>query len=361
MMKAIRVTVFVAGFAALAVFGLARLWPQVPVDAAPTAPGAVPARLVCSGYVDCRWGQVMLQPVRAGRVTQVLAKERQAVSKDAPLVQLDDHLVRLQEQEAALAVEAAQVQLAKARDGVKQYQARRTQAEAAEHAAHAKYIAAQHLLTIEEQLHEQGYSSKDRLGATRAQLDAANALVEVERYRVTEINAVDPELEVKLAQLQLSRSQARLERARQEREEYLLRAPVNGLVLRVQAQEGDLLGPTSPRPAVWLAPEGAWIVRAEVSQEFAGRVRENLDVQVEDEAGGGVLARGKVAEVSDWFLPRRQHSLLPTAVNTGQTLECVVELREGQAQLRLGQHVRVRILADQPAPESSTQLGGTRR
>src|SRR5262249_16890182 len=127
------------------------------------------------------------------------------------------------------------------------------------------------------------------------------------------------------------------------------RAPVDGLVLRVQAQEGDLAGPTAPRPAVWLAPAGAWIVRAEVSQEFAGRVREGLGVQVEDEAGASVLARGRVAEVSDWFLPRRQISPLPTGVNTGLTLECVIELQEGHAPLRLGLRVRVRVLADQPA------------
>jgi hypothetical protein len=112
------------------------------------------------------------------------------------------------------------------------------------------------------------------------------------------------------------------------------------------------VGPTSPRPAVWLAPAGAWIVQAEVSQEFAGAVQEGLDVQVEDEASARLLATGRVADVSDWFLPRRQFSALPTAVNTGLTLECVIDLQEEHAQVRLGQHVRVRILADQPAETS---------
>jgi multidrug resistance efflux pump len=175
----------------------------------------------------------------------------------------------------------------------------------------------------------------------------AEVLVTIEQNKLTELNAVEPGLEAKLAQLQLSRSQAQLERARQERAEYLLKAPLSGLVLRVQAQKGELVGPTSPQPALWLAPAGAWIVRAEVAQEFAGRVQEALDVQVEDEASAVVLARGRTAEVSDWFLPRRQFDARPTGINTGLSLECVIDLQEGHAPLRLGQRVRVRILTGQ--------------
>jgi hypothetical protein len=77
-------------------------------------------------------------------------------------------------------------------------------------------------------------------------------------------------------------------------------------------------------------------------------VHEGLDVQVEDEASAGLLARGKVADVPDWFLPRRQFSAQPTSINTGLALECVIDLGEQHGQLRLGQRVRIRILADQP-------------
>ena len=115
------------------------------------------------------------------------------------------------------------------------------------------------------------------------ELDVTKELIKVEQHKLTELKAVDPELDVKLAQFQLERGQVQLRQARQDVEEHVLKAPTDGIVLRVQAQEGDLVGPTSPRPAVWLAP-GGWIVRAEVSQEFAGDVREGLEVQVEDEA-----------------------------------------------------------------------------
>jgi multidrug resistance efflux pump len=352
MKHAMHVAVVVAGLTVPAVLGLVLLWPRPPLDSALTHPAAPPARLVCYGHVDSRQGPLLLLPARAGRVTQVFVQERQAVSRDAPLVQLDDRQVKLQEQEAALALQAAQVQLTQARSGVKQYQAKQAQAEAALEAARSKVLAAQQALEHREELVKTKLVSQVEAVVGRSQLDEARALVKVAQNGLLELKAADPELAVKLAQLQLNRSQAQLELARQEREEYLLRAPVAGLVLRVQAQEGDLVGPASPRPAVWLEPAGAWIVRAEVSQEFAGLVQEGLGVQVEDEAGAGLLARGSVAEVSDWFLPRRQLSALPTAINTGLVLECVIDLGEQDGQLRLGQRVRVRILADQPAGSS---------
>jgi multidrug resistance efflux pump len=348
-----RVTVVAVGLAVLAVLGLVLFWPQAPFDASLTVPAAPPARLVCYGHVDTRQGVLLLQPARAGRVIQVFVKEKQTVSKDTPLLQLDDCLVKLKEREAALAIQAAQLQLTKARDGVKQYQARQTQTEAALDAANSKVLAAQQVLDRKEDLAKKQLVSDVDVVVARAQLNEARALVKVEQNRLVELKAVDLELEVKLAQLQLDHSESQLNLARRDREEFLLHAPMGGLVLRVQAQEGDLVGPSSPRPVVWLAPAGAWIVRAEVPQEFAGRVREGLDVQVEDEASAGLLAKGTIAEVTNWFLPRRQLSPLPTSNNTGLTLECVIELGEQSPQLRFGQRVRVRILADQPGASST--------
>jgi HlyD family secretion protein len=339
----------VLGLTALAGLGLVLAWPQAPLDSTLLSPAAPPARLVCYGHVDCRHGLLLLQPARSGRVTRVFVKARQTVHKDMLLVQLDDRLVKLQEEQAELAVQAAQVQLAKARSGVRQYEARQAQAKAALSAARAKCVAAHHYLAAHEDLFRNGFGNKDEVEAVRARLDEARASVTVAQNKLAELEAVDPKLEVKLAQLQLERTQAQRQQARQERAEYALKAPADGLILRVQVQEGDLVSPTSPRPAVWLAPQGGWIVRAEVAQESAGRVHCGLSVQVEDEASACLLGSGKIAEVSDWFLPRRQLSPQPTAITTGLSLECVIDLEAGHAPLRLGQRVRVRVLAERPA------------
>jgi multidrug resistance efflux pump len=331
-------------------------WPHAPLDAALTSRDAPLARLVVNGSVDSRQGPLLLQPARAGRVVRVFVHENEAVRKDTPLVQLDDHLVKVQEEEAEFATQAAQLQLARARDGLKQYEARQAQAEATLEAAQSKVLAAQYALTRGEELFKKELTNRLETDVGRAQLDAARAWVKVEQNRLAELKAVDPEREVRLAQIQLNRSQAQLELARNDRAEYRLHAPTDALVARVETREGDLIGPTSPRPAVWLVPAGAWIVRAEVSQEFAGQVSEGQAAQVEDEASGRLLAQGRIAELSNWFLPRRQLGALPTSINTGLTLECVIDLDEGHGQLRLGQRVRVRILADHAA--GSSKVGG---
>jgi hypothetical protein len=100
-----------------------------------------------------------------------------------------------------------------------------------------------------------------------------------------------------------------------------------------------------------LAPKGPWIVRAEVSQEFASLVEQGAVAEVEDESSLDVLAKGIVSETSGVFLPRRQLSDLPNAVITGVSMECVIELQKGHQPLRVGQRVRVRILDDPPAGE----------
>ena len=353
-------TILMALLAVLAVAGLILIWPQAPLDSALASPAAPRALLVCHGYVDSLQGPLLLLPARAGRVMQVLVKEKQKVYKDTPLVQLDDGPVQVQEQQAMLAIDAAQLELTRARNGLKQYQARQAQEEAALEAASVKLQTAEHYLAVTEQMQKDGLAGKGRLDLIRDQRNEARALLKAEQNKLTELRALDPELEVRLAQVQRERAQAQLRHVRQEHEEYVLKAPVDGTILRVYSQEGDLVSPNSPRPAIWLSPGGPWIVRAEVSQEFAGRVQQGLRVQVEDEANARLLARGWVGEVSDWFLPRRQFSPQPTSINTGATMECIINLDEDHSPLRLGQRVRVRVLADQPAGiQSTTSLSET--
>jgi multidrug resistance efflux pump len=345
MKRTIPVTILVAGLAVLAVGGLVSFWPHIPLDSAPTTPDAPPTSLVCYGTVDSRHGMLLLQPARAGRVVRVLARENQSVRKGTPLVQLDDRSAKFQEQEATLAVQAAEVQLGKAKSGLVQYQARQAQAEAALEAVQIKLHRADLAVADTERMEKIGAANRGHVAMARDELDATKALIKVEQNKLTELKAVDPDLDVKLAQFQLDRAQVQLSQARQGVEEHVLKAPTDGMVLRVLTQEGDLVGPASPRPAVWFVAAGGWIVRAEVSQEFAGGVREGQEVQVEDEASDRVLAKGRIAELSDWFLPRRQFNALPTGVNTGLTLECVIDLREGHGHLRFGQGVRVRVLS----------------
>lgn len=345
-MKRATLVLAVVGLVVLGGIGLVIAWPRAPLDATLLGAPAAPARLVCHGYVDCRHGPLVLLPTRAGRVVQLFVREGQTVSKDAPLLQLDDRLVKRYEEEAALAVQAARLKVVQAQNGQKQYQAKHAQAVAALQLAEDRQRAAEHFLSVKQDLYKDGVGNPGLLQLARDQVNDAKSLVTVEQNKLAELNAVDPKLDLKLAQLQVERSEAQLRRAGEEREELLLKAPAAATILRLAVQEGDLVGPTAPRPALLLAPVGEWVVRGEVSQEFADRVRAGLPVQVEDEGSSALLATGQVAEVADSFLPRRQMSAEATAINTGLVLECVITLAQGHAPLRFGQRVRVRFLAE---------------
>src|SRR5207253_11339281 len=94
----------------------------------------------------------------------------------------------------------------------------------------------------------------------------------VERGKLRELELHDPVIGIKRAQADVDAKQARLEQALRGEQECLLKAPADGTVLRVLVSPGEVLGANPKQPAVLFCPNGPRIIRAEVEQEFAGRV-----------------------------------------------------------------------------------------
>src|SRR5262249_4809159 len=62
---------------------------------------------------------------------------------------------------------------------------------------------------------------------------------------------------------------------------------------------------TSAAPAVLFAADGPQVVRAEVEQEFARRIKEGQPAVVQDEADATLTWRGRVERVASWDSERR--------------------------------------------------------
>jgi hypothetical protein len=92
---------------------------------------------------------------------------------------------------------------------------------------------------------------------------------------------------------------------------------------------------------VLFCPSLPFIVRAEVEQEFAGRVAVGQKALIQDDATGGGSWTGQVKSISGWYSHRRSMLLEPLQFNDVRTLECIITLDAGQAPLRIGQRVRV--------------------
>jgi HlyD family secretion protein len=100
----------------------------------------------------------------------------------------------------------------------------------------------------------------------------------------------------------------------------------------------------SKGPALHFCPSGDRIIRAEVEQEYAGRVKKGQKATVQDETTGAGKWTGVVIGVSRWYTQRRDIRLEPMQFNDVRTLEVIIRLDdEGSSPLRINQRVRVKL------------------
>ena len=86
---------------------------------------------------------------------------------------------------------------------------------------------------------------------------------------------------------------ARRDQAKIALDECVLKAPRRGTVLRLLVGPGDVLSAGAKQPAVQFAIQGPQVVRADVEQEFVGRIAVGQTAQVQDETQLGRTWQGK--------------------------------------------------------------------
>jgi len=124
----------------------------------------------------------------------------------------------------------------------------------------------------------------------------------------------------------------------------VLLAPTGGVVLRVQTSRGESVAPGSPQPPVNFRPDSPLVVRADLEQEFLGRVQAGMKATVRDDArADSPTWTGKVLRVGNWVARKRTVLLDPGEVNDVRTVECVIALDGPADGLLIGQRMRVRI------------------
>ncbi len=303
--------------------------------------------VVCFGHVDAEQGVARLSCEQSGRIVEVLTKEGEPVAAGAPLLRLD---ARVQE-----------AQLAQARQAL---QADRSKEEQARLAIGLRETE----VRMQEAVLE---AARDRLARVERELDRClNELKELVSAKVRDElsdKARDLRLALRIEQERLGLAKSQVELARHEQEsatsavlareqqvrqaeiaveDCVLKAPFDGLVLRLRARPGELVGPAFPEPLVELCPDSPRIVRAEIAQEFAQGVEVGAACEITDDYGDGqVRRRGRVARVSGWFAPRRSPLFEPLQLNDARTLECIIHLSPDPTAgtPRIGQRMRVTI------------------
>jgi multidrug resistance efflux pump len=184
-------------------------------------------------------------------------------------------------------------------------------------------------------------TNKEEVEAADEEIRGLEAGLRAEREKSRELALHDPELDWKRARADEKVKKTRLEQARLALDECQLKAPADGEVLRILVGPGDVLGLLSTKPAVSFCPNSPRFIRAEVAQEFAGRIQPDQQVIIQNDSQTSEVWHGKVERVSDWFTQRRSILREPLQFNDVRTLECIVQIESGSTPLRIGQRVRV--------------------
>jgi multidrug resistance efflux pump len=324
-------------------------WSSAASDSDSTHLGPRPSgtpTVVCLGTADVRGGVVRLLPTVPGRVLAVHVDDNADVSAGQVLLTLDDRQARSQLREAEAALQAAESQCHEARKGPEQHKLVLAQQKAAlaalRHELAAAHLAAAH----KRKLMEAKQLSREEADAAVEVEHKLKSLEQVEAAKLEALELRDPLQDLARAEAEVRAKAAMRDRVRDALGEYALKAPTAGRVLRVLANPGDLVGPGQTNEALLFCPAGPRVVRAEVEQEYAGRVEIGQHAAIEDAArSGGPTWNGKVVRIADWFTHRRIVTPDQIPVQEVRTLECLVELDANQPPLRIGQRVRVRLYA----------------
>lgn len=296
---------------------------------------------VCLGHVDVDGGVIYLLPVQPGRVKEVCKKENDTVKKNEVLFRLDNKLEALRVQEAEADLKAAEATLEQALKLPEQHKAQMQQQDASVGAAASDLQRARAFFDKVKDLNKIGQARDEDLRAASEQVIKAEQAELAEKAKLTELKLRLPQIGIERARSDVEAKKARLEQAQFARDECEVKAPCDGVVLRLQVAVGELVGPQRPQPCVVFCPSTPRIIRAEVEQEFAGRVFVGQNATVQDDTRVSGTWKGKVRSLSDWYSHRRSMLLEPRQFNDVRTMEAIIELDPDQPPLRIGQRVRV--------------------
>ncbi len=152
-------------------------------------------------------------------------------------------------------------------------------------AAAERVVAARQALRREESLPEVRHRHRRRTDRCRVGGPATGTTGERRESAARRIQAHRPEPASKGGRSQEDHGRTgAASRRRKSVRDCLLVAPTSGVVLRVQTSRGESIVPGGLQPPIIFRPDGPLVVRAELEQEFLGRVKPAMKATIRDDA-----------------------------------------------------------------------------
>jgi hypothetical protein len=154
--------------------------------------------------------------------------------------------------------------------------------------------------------------------------------------------------EVRMDQARIEAAKAQRDLANVQLERTKLCSPGMGQILKINAEAGELTGPTSPEPAVVMADTSRFHVRAFVEELDAPRVRVGMTARIVADGLPGRELKGRVIRLSPRMSRKELRSDDPHERQDVKTRDVWLDLEGGEG-LVVGLPVDVIISAASPA------------
>lgn len=251
----------------------------------------------------------------SGQVSDVLVDFNDAVTRGQLLARLDPQtfLARVRESEAQLEVAKAELAsresaLAKARAELQQQEGRRAVAESETASSRARHEEARRTLERRRTLASKGGVSDSDLQASQTEFQSAAALLEAAEGKLgvqdAEIWAARAEVDMALSQADYARAtiqqrEAALEEARVNLSRTEIRAPLDGIVIRRDVEEGQTVAASLQAPTLFTLAQDLAQMRIEtyVDEADIGRLRVGQAAEFTVDAYPGRRFDGRVTSI----------------------------------------------------------------
>jgi multidrug resistance efflux pump len=299
------------------------------------------------GTVDVRSRLSHPSPVVPGVVTAVEVIEGQRVTKGQVLVTLDDSVPSGELKMAKDSVELAKRDVAKAQLAVNEHKANVVKQEGIVSAAKITWNQAQENHERAKKLN--GISSNaEPVEIARLEELKAHNLFEDQQKLLAILKNSDPYALVALAEEGVRVAESKAKLAERLLDKYILLAPTNGRVFRLNVSVGDQFAMPVPNmePRITFCPDEELIVRAEINQEYGSEVREGQIAIIS--LHGSISTKswtGKVESLGPWVHRPRSPVFEPDVINDARFRECVIRFDEqpSEQDLVVGTRLRVQI------------------
>lgn len=252
-------------------------------------------RIVASGWIEGRTASIELGSRISEQIKRILAHQGDWVKAGTPLIELNSSLYIFQQQLAQAQVDQMEAELKRIQNGPLASEIEEARQEYL--ALAAELQGAQKNLLRLEQLTDSFVVSPQSYDEESSRVCVLQGRVAAAQSRLTTIMNSPREDELLIARAGLEAARSRLLLATENLSRTVITSPVDGRVLRVNCEEGELTGPELSQPLMLLSDTRTLRALAEVDEYDALSIQAGQRALIVSNQPPYVRIRGVVAEL----------------------------------------------------------------